>query len=174
MKYFFFFFTFKYSAWVNVLCYISPLPEGRKGSNPNRLMSKNYTILTFKNLKLSYVSSQITLDVNTHIHPLTHTKVCFETFPASSRLIFVFNLLIFKRIICLSACTHVKTCSFYTQTHTDVWNVTFAVVFFSGTFLKDKANGVSMSQHVEVKRMFLNKCITFQKIIICCLTCTHV
>lgn len=101
---FFSFFKYKYSAWVNVLGYISPLPEGRKGSNPNRLMSKNYTILTFKNPKLSYVSSLWVSTHNTHTHLHTyspsHTKVCYDTFPALSRLILVFHLIIFKRIIC--------------------------------------------------------------------------
>lgn len=71
---FFSFFKYKYSAWVNVLGYISPLPEGRKGSNPNRLMSKNYTILTFKNPKLSYVSSLWMSTHNRHTHTPTHIQ----------------------------------------------------------------------------------------------------
>lgn len=110
----------------------------------------------------------------THIQPLTHTKVCYDTFPALSRLILVFHLIIFKRIICMSACTPVKTCTAYTHSHTHrCLNCDLCCCFFRTVF-KEKASGVSMSRHVKVKRMFLNKCIAFQKIIICCLTCTHV
>lgn len=141
-------------------------------------MSKNYTILTFKNPKLSYVSSLWVSTHNTHTHLHTyspsHTKVCYDTFPALSRLILVFHLIIFKRIICMSACTPVKTCTAYTHSHTHrCLNCDLCCCFFRTVF-KEKASGVSMSRHVKVKRMFLNKCIAFQKIIICCLTCTHV
>ena len=166
--------TFKYSAWVNVLSYISPLPKGRKGSNPNRLRSKNYTILTFKNLKLSYLAS-ITLASNTRLH--THTHTYTHTPPHThkgmlcdlSRLVSVNFRISFDHIQKdhhLFVCMHdVKTCTVYTHMHAHTHTHTHTHTHIcTVTFLR----------HKKRVAMFLNKCIVFQKIIVCCVTCTHV